>query len=258
MFNNFYNLLTMYKCVIIDSDPDTIERLTNYIEKTPNLKLWATYTDPVQAMKELISGDKVDLIILDADMPDISGIELARAVRLKTDKLILATAHTKYAYQAFEIEAQGYLLKPFTLLKFIRTIQKTFPDHLQQNRVVRVCDPDEDFFFVKSKDDNLKIIKVRYDEVVAAESKLNYVQLHTTKKSILTYMSLADIANWFSVERGFIQFQRSFIISKNKIDSIDGNTVTMYGGQKVTVGDYYKKDFNAFVKKYLMRAKRKP
>ncbi|MEO6851466.1 MAG: LytTR family DNA-binding domain-containing protein, partial [Mucilaginibacter sp.] len=115
----------------------------------------------------------------------------------------------------------------------------------------------DDYFFVKNKDDNLKIVKIRYDEVIAVESKQNYVLIHTLKKKVLTYMSLTEISKIFRQFPNFEQFQRSYIIGKDHIDSIDGNTIKMVNGLQITIGEYYKKDFTIFMSEKLIKARRK-
>src|SRR3982750_1482359 len=114
----------MYKCIIIDDEPQAIEGLKTYLAATPQLELLASYTDPVIALKEIVERDNVDLIFLDVDMPKINGIELAKVIRNKTKKLIFTTAHTKYAFDAFEADADAFLWKPYSLGKFIITIEK--------------------------------------------------------------------------------------------------------------------------------------
>lgn len=246
----------MYRCVIIDDEPHAIEGLKNYIVKIPELELIATYTDPVYALQEIAKGDGIDLLIIDIEMPEISGLELAGLIRAKTDKLLITTAHTKYAYEAFDIHADGYLLKPYSFAKFLATIHKLFPPIVRDSDFAGVHH-DQDFFFIKSKDDNLKLVKIRYDDIVMIESKLNYVMVYTVDRSILTYISLIEISNRMTRERGFEQFHRSFILNNKHIEYIEGNTITLNNGKKITVGEHYKKDFNAFVNRSLLKAKRK-
>jgi two-component system, LytTR family, response regulator len=248
-----YSNMYINKCVIIDDEPYAIDGLKNYIESIPNLVLFKSYTDPIQALIDLTNSDMVDLILLDINMPRISGIELSREIRQKTRKLVFTTSYTEYGYQAFEVEADAYLLKPYTLSKFAKTISKLFPP----NEVIK-CESTttDEYFFVKNKEENLKIVKIRYDEVVAIESKQNYVMIHTLSKKVVTYISLTEISKIFKPFPKFEQFQRSFILCKDHIDSIDGNTVKMINGLQITVGEYYRKDFADFLSNRLIRARR--
>jgi DNA-binding LytR/AlgR family response regulator len=243
-----------YKCIIIDDEPFTIGWLKNYIDSMPNLRLIKYYTDAVEALMEISNGNMVDLILLDIDMPGISGVELSKEIRKKTRKLVFSTAYKQYGYEAYEVDADAYLLKPYTFAKFAGTMSKIFQGDGQIKTTVKELD---DFFFVKNKDEHLKIVKIRYDDVVAVESKQNYVLIHTLSKKVLTYMSLTEISKILSQLHNFVQFQRSFIISKIHIDSIDGNTIKMINGLQITVGEYYRKDFAAFLTGRLLKTGRK-
>jgi DNA-binding LytR/AlgR family response regulator len=145
-------------------------------------------------------------------------------------------------------------MKPYTISKFVGTLARIFPANESPKDLS--ISPD-DFFFVKNKDEHLKIVKINYSDVVAVESKLNYVQIHTLSKKILTYMSLSEISKTLRHLQFFVQFQRSFIIGKRHIESIDGNTIKMVTGLQITVGEYYRKDFSAFLTERLIKAGRK-
>lgn len=243
----------MYKCIIVDDEPHAVAGLKRYIDSVPQLQLVKSYTDPLKALIEITAGEPVDLILMDVDMPGITGIELAKEVRQKTDKLIFTTAHRQYAFDAYEVEADAFLLKPYSLGKFIVIFNKLFPQKTGEGGLTAA----DDFMFIKSKEENLRLIKVNYSDIVAVESKMNYVQVHTRDKSFLTYSTLGEIAKKLLPREGFLQFQRSFIIAQDYIEYIEGNTIKMVTGAKITVGDYYKKYFNEFVDDKLFRAKRK-
>src|SRR5471030_2614302 len=103
--------MKLNKCVIIDDDEYAIEGLKNYIRSVPTLILEKSYTDPVEALMDITAGEMIDLILLDINMPKINGLELSREIRQKTRKLVFTTSYTKYGYEAFEAEADAYLLK---------------------------------------------------------------------------------------------------------------------------------------------------
>lgn len=243
----------MLSCIIIDDEIHAIEALKKYVSAIPELEVVDTYTDPLKALSALRVSKPVDLILMDVDMPGISGIELSREIRNKTDKLVITTSHTKYGYEAFEVAADAYLLKPFSLGKFLITISKLFPTSAECEEQDKI---DKDFFFVRSKEDQ-NLVRIRYKDVIVVESKLNYVKIHTTEKNILTYMPLNEIAKALNTSNGFIRFQRSFIMGQDHIESIEGNTIKMTNDQKITVGEYYRKDFHDFVNERLIKAKRK-
>nr|WP_315420986.1 LytTR family DNA-binding domain-containing protein [uncultured Pedobacter sp.] len=244
----------MYKCIIVDDEPHAIEGLIKHIESMPELDVIATYTDPVKALREISSGQQIDLVLLDVDMPAITGIELANEIRKKTDKLVFTTAHSKYAYEAFQVEANAFLLKPYSLTKFISTMSKLFP---KKDNVAGDPNDVDNFVLVKSKEENLKLIKVNIRDIIAVESKVNYIQIHVPNKSITTYMTLSEIAKILNEQKGFMQFQRSFILAKEHIESISGNSIKMKNGLVITVGEYYRKSFNALIDEKLLKTRRK-
>ncbi len=239
----------MFRCILIDDDHHAITGLEKYIDSCPGLEIVASYTDPLKALTSIIKGEPVDLILLDIDMPKINGIELSKEIRGKTSKLVFTTGHTKYGYDAFKVRADDYLLKPFSLGEFMISMNKIFPEYDGM--------ANKDFFFVKNKDDNHNIMNIKYDDVVAVESKLNYVMIHTVKKNVLTYMSLNEISKIFKSHPEFVQFQRSYIISQKHIEYFNGNTIRMNNGLELKVGKFYRKSFSDFVDKYLVKTERK-
>lgn len=244
-----------YTCIIIDDDAYAITGLQQYIELIPSLVLLRAYTDPVKALLELASAEKTDLMLVDIDMPRISGIELSRQLREKTHKLVFTTAHTQYGYEAFEVSADAYLLKPYTLAKFTATIAKLFPAAPTNDKAVATTN---DYFFVKSKADNHKLIKISFKDVITVESKQNYVLIYTTTQNITAYMSLTEAGGILGQLPGFVKYHRSFIINREHISSITGNTLKMSNGLQITVGDNFRKDFMTFLEGKLLKAGRRP
>jgi len=243
----------MYNCVIIDDELYALAALKKYIENCPELNLLAAYSSPILALRALQDSEPLDLILMDIDMPDINGIELSKLLRPKTNKLVFTTGHTKYAYEAFKLKADDYLLKPYTLAEFMSSIHKLFPAAEPKCLTPAL----NTTFLVKSKEDNLRMLNVRYADVVAVESKMNYIMIHTKMRKIITYLTLLEISKILSRYPGFLQFQRSFIIAEEHIDSITGNSIRMITGLEMTVGDYYRKDFALFVSEKLIRTKRR-
>lgn len=117
----------MLNCVIIDDERFAVHAIEKYIELLPKINVVASYTNSQLALEKITADDEVDMLFMDIDMPMLSGIDLAKAVRAKTKKLIFTTAHSKYAFDAFEVEADAFLLKPFTFSKFAITVNRLFP-----------------------------------------------------------------------------------------------------------------------------------
>ncbi|MFC1226181.1 LytR/AlgR family response regulator transcription factor [Pedobacter sp. BG31] len=243
----------MYRCVIVDDEPHAIEGLKKYLSSFERLILAASFTNPLTALKYFESIDCIDLVLLDINMPNINGIELSKILRNKTKRIVFTTAHTQYGYEAFKIEADDYLLKPFTLGEFITSMNKIFSLDAQKCNSLKK----NTSFLVKSKEDRYKMLNIKFSDVVAVESKMNYVMIHTLKRKILTYMTLSEVSDIFAHHPGFLKFQRSFILAEEHIDYISGNSIKMVNGCEMTVGDYYKKDFLSFVSEKLIKTKRR-
>lgn len=233
----------MMNCIIVDDDPTAINDLANYILNIPELNLIGSYTKPLEAaafLKQYPS--KIDILFSDVEMPLVNGLELATLVKNKTENVIFTTSHSKFAVEAFEVNAKAYLLKPFSFTKLMITLENLFPVNKEGVKTKK----EEDFFFIKSKEDNLKLIKVYFEEIIAFESLLNYVKIHTETKKIITHISLKDVNEILAHRKEFKQLHRSFIISINHISAIEGNTLIMTTGGKFTIGERYKNDLNVF------------
>ena len=241
-------------CIIIDDDQAAVDRLTAYISHIPMLNLIESYTDPLLALHLLSMTEPVDLILLDIHMPGINGIELAEIIRSRTDKLLFTTGHTKHAYDAFRVDGNGYLLKPFSLAQFIATINKLFSQSPNVGQ-----DPEkQDHFLVKSKADNLRLVNIRFEDIVAVESKLNYVLVHTKDRNITTHITLKEIAKILLSRANFFQFHRSYIINETHIDSLDSNTIYLTNALKIKVGETFRVDFLNYVSRTSINFSKRP
>lgn len=238
-----------YKCIIIDDETHAIEGLERYIATIPELEIFKTYNDSLIALKEIPKLPDVDLIFLDVDMPMINGLELAKEIRGKTNKLVFTTGHRSYAYEAFEAQADAYLLKPYSLGKFVITINKLFPEQeVEENAVISVSEEqNSDYFFVKAKFETIKMVKIRFDDVVFVESKEHDLNIFTLSDKLTTYMSLSDISKTLFMHSQFIQPHRSYIVNQNHIESVSGGSIKMVNKEAITIGDHYRKNFNDFI-----------
>ncbi len=241
-----------FSCVIIDDEEYALERLSGYIARLPELELLAAFSDPLLALSELRSMEVLDVVFLDIDMPELNGLELALAIRERTGKLVFVTAHAKYAYSAFQLKADDYLLKPYSLVQFLACVDKLFQGFsVDKPNVPTIQD---DFFFVRSREQSPKLVKIGFKEILMVESQRNYILIHTSSRQVLTYMSLIEIAGILAQQRGFIQIQRGFIIRADKIEYIEGNCVQLLSGRKIIVGKQYRDLFFEFVSERVLKA----
>lgn len=239
-----------YTCIIIDDETHAIEGLERYIATMSELEVVKTYTEPLLALKEILKSPPVDVIFLDVDMPMISGLELAKEIRGKTQKLVFTTGHRAHAYEAFEVQADAYLLKPYSLGKFIITVNNLFPEQeVEENSAISTnSEHYSDYFFVKAKLDTTKMVKIRFNDVVFVESKGHNLHISTLNgEYTTTYMSLSDISQTLFVHPQFMQPHRSYIVNENHIDSITGNRIKMTNKEEIAIGDQYRKNLNDFI-----------
>jgi DNA-binding LytR/AlgR family response regulator len=246
----------MLKCTIVDDEQFSINALSKYIELMPDFEINGIFTNPVQALHSISTDEQTNVLFMDIDMPDISGLELAKALRSKTDKLIFTTAHSKYAFDAFEVEGDAFLLKPFTFAKFSTTLNRLFPKN--HNNTSSTARQNDDYFLVKSKEDGLAIVKIKFSDVVAFESAQNYIKIHLVNNKTLTaYLTLKDILQLLKYRKGFMQLHRAFIIATNNISHIKGHQILMNNNLSFTVGEMYREPFAAYLDEKLMVTARK-
>jgi len=242
-------------CIAIDDQPDCLDAISDYIGNMPVLSLVTYYQDPLVALCEISKGEIVDLIFMDIEMPGISGIDLSAAIRHKTRKLVFTTAHSEYATQAYDLYADGFLLKPFSFSKFSKLIEKLFLDGINVQIPMKVQKPDK-FFFVKNREDKNKLTRVKFDEIIAIESQGNYVKIFTESTTIITYILFDEVKSLLLKQPGFIQIHRTFVISVDRIKTIGGDIIAMNNDILVKVGKSYKKELNDFVELYIIKTGR--
>lgn len=230
-----------HTCIAIDDEANALKSLINYIQLHPNLKLVKSFTDSSETLDYINPQEVVDVIFTDIEMPKISRLELASIVKHKVKKIVFTTGHTKYRYDAFELEPQVFLLKPYGFTKFTQIINKLF---LEPTAIETIVKPLDDSFYVKEK---TKLIKLYFDEVIAFESKLHYIIIYTLKFKVTTYWNLTEVQKTLMNRFEFIQVHRSFIISEKHIESIEGNNIRLSNSLCITVGRKYKADFEKMI-----------
>ncbi|MFA6084206.1 LytR/AlgR family response regulator transcription factor [Mucilaginibacter sp.] len=246
----------MLNCIIVDDEQFSVDAITKYIDMLPRMNIVGVYTDPQLALEKVSSESDVDLLFMDIDMPRINGLELAKALRSKTQKLIFTTSHSKYAFDAYQVEGDAYLLKPFSFGKFSTTINRLFPNTTEAK--ASVSSHEDEYFLVKNKEEDLRIVKVKYKEVIAFESSHNYVKIHlVNNKPVIAYLTIKDILELLGSRDIFKQFHRAFIISTDCISYIEGNTIRMNNNLAFSVGESYRDNFSAYLAGKLLKTSRK-
>lgn len=243
-----------FNCIAVDDDLANLELLCDYLTTLDDYELLESFTDPIKAMNSIVAGDNVDIVFMDIEMPSLSGIDLAKIIRHKTRNLIFTTAHSKYALNAFEIDADAFLLKPYSLGHFATVLHK-----LQSRRILlgpAMENNNDQYFFIKSKNDKSKLVKIRFDEIIAIESIQNYISIYTTQKTVVAHITLTKIKEILKNNNSFIQIHRSFIISRNYLEEIENNLVRMKNDLLLTIGENYRDELIGFVKTRTIRTGR--
>jgi len=220
------------KCLIIDDEPIARKLLQEYIEETDFLELVGVAVNPLKAAG-LINSTEVDLIFLDINMPKMSGLEFLRSAP-NLPMVIMTTAYGQYALDGFELAVVDYLVKPFSLDRFLKACMKAFELKSLKDSKSANPKPDAGHFFVKCEG---KIEKVVYDELIFIEAMANYVVLHTINDKMVVYLTIKGILEKLPADQ-FVQVHKSFIVNTEKINTIEGNMLHL-GGAKITMGLSY-------------------
>lgn len=218
----------MLKAIAIDDEPLALAVVRSHAGKVPFVELKAEFTDAFKAM-EYLQREAVDLIFLDIKMPDISGLDFYNSLN-KKPLVIFTTAYSEHAVSSFELDAVDYLLKPFSLARFIKGCNKAYELFNLRNAA-----KGKDHVFVKTGYDQ---VRIAFDELYYLEATGNYVTLVLNDKRVLSRMTITECDSIFP-DGAFIRIHRSFIAAVSKIAKIERHQVTMQNGDVLPVGQSY-------------------
>ena len=225
-------------CIIADDEPIARQILENYIEQIPNLELSASCKDSFEVL-EILQKQSVDILFLDINMPKLSGLSLLKTFR-KRPNIIITTAYPEYAIEGFELSVTDYLLKPFSLERFIQAVIKVQEKHhiKKEDETVLVKEKGEinSSVFVKS---DKKLIKIPFNTIQYIEAYGNYIKIYTDTM-ILTPNTLSDFFSKLPKE-DFIQIHKSFVINFKELKLIEGNQVVLNNNSTLPIGKSYRK-----------------
>lgn len=219
------------KCAAIDDEPLALQLIKTYAERIPAIQLVKTFEDGISGV-EYLNKVPVDLLFLDINMPDISGIDLAKALTQKP-LIIFTTAYRQFAYEGFQLEAIDYLLKPIEFDNFSKAVQKAIAYSTFKNK--QFTDPDETAIYVHSE---YRLIKILLRDVEYIESMEDYVKIYNgAEKPILSLMTLKKVIDMLPPKQ-FARIHRSYVINTTKIKSIAQKKVQMES-ISLPIGDSY-------------------
>lgn len=230
------------KCLIVDDEPPAIRLLEKYVSKVAFLELVTTTTSSLEALS-IIDKDDVDLVFLDIQMPDLTGIQLSKIIQGKT-KVIFTTAYPQFALESYSLSAVDYLLKPFEFERFYQAVLKlkTNSKTIEVNESVKT----DRYLFVKTDGKN-NFEKVYVKDICYIEGLKNYVAIHLKNKQIITYNTLKSIEE-FLPKTEFIKVHKSYIVSLHHIHKTDSLSVYI-NDKALPIGDSHKKVFFETIQK---------
>lgn len=242
-------------CLIVDDEPMARSLLEQYVQKVPSLRLLQSCSSPLDAMA-FLRDHAVDILFLDIQMPEITGITLLKILH-KKPLVILTTAYSDYAMEGYELDVLDYLLKPITLERFLkavekatqrlaatqppvadiseRTVEKTVPER-------PVAEPVQPFIFVK---DGTKLVKIRLGDILYVEGLKDYVAIHTRQQKIVSLQRLKSLEDVLPADR-FIRIHHSYIVSLEGMDAVHRDKVQV-GSAFIPISDTYRRAFREFI-----------
>ena len=220
-----------YTCIIIEDEPLALEKTKDFVNKVPFLTLSATFDNALTGLTYL-NNNKVDLLFLDINMDELSGIELLESSKINS-QVIITTAYQEYALKGYELQITDYLLKPFTFHRFLQAVNKA-----QENLSRRIAGRQADFIFVKTEN---RLEKIMINEILYVEGMRDYLRLHCVSKKIMTLQSFSELEQMIPAHLVF-RVHKSYMVAINKIESIERSRIKI-AGQVIPVSETYKEAF---------------
>lgn len=223
--------MNQHNCIIIEDEPLALERTKNFVEKIPFLHLSATFDNALTGLAYLKS-NKVDILFLDINMDELTGVELLESSKIDS-QVIITTAYQEYALKGYELDVTDYLLKPFTFHRFLQAVNKA-----QTNLEKKHPSPPAEFIFVKTEN---RLEKILFSEVLYIEGMRDYRRIHTTTKSIMTLQNFKELEQLIPASI-ICRVHKSYMVALHKIEAIERNRIKL-GNQMIPISETYKSLF---------------
>lgn len=225
-------------CIILDDEPFAVKLIADYASKVPQLNVLYAGSEVFKAI-ELLNSQIVDLIFLDIQMPDLTGIELMQLFNQKHN-FIITSAYAEYALDVYQFHVIDFLLKPIVFNRFYQSVEK----YNRWQETFQSVDTD-DYLFVKA---DRKHYKIATDSILYIEGLKDYIRIHTNTEKIIVLENMKDILTKLPENR-FVRIHRSYIIPLDKIRVIEGNQIQMSNGEYLSVGETYRKLIGEWIDK---------
>ena len=232
------------KTIAIDDEPLALKLVSDYISKTPFLELSGAFDNPLDAI-DFLSDHVVDLIFVDIQMPDLTGIEFTRSLE-DPPKIIFTTAYEKYALEGYKLNAIDYLLKPFSYEEFLKAAGKARKQVELEINSLPTVEANNQFLFLKSE---YKIRRINFNDILYIEGLKDYIKVYTTTddKPVMSLNSVKSLELKLPEDK-FMRVHRSFIVNLDKIDTIERSRI-IFGKVYIPVSDQYKDKFQEYLDK---------
>lgn len=236
----------MIRCIAIDDEPLALTQISAYIIQVPYLELVESCRDAFSAI-EILSREKIDLIFVDINMPDLNGLDFVRSLPIKPI-IIFTTAYSEYALEGFRVDALDYLLKPFGYQEFLHSTNKALHqyDLIQGNHKQAESIIDNEYVFVNA---DYKNIKVKISDITYIESQREYIKIFSaTELPVMTQISLKSIEEQLPQQQ-FMRVHRSFIVNLNRVKEVSRAGIMFGTNVAIPIGEQYRDKFNDFIGK---------
>jgi len=221
-------------CIIVEDEPLALERAKSYVLRLPYLRLLATFDNGIDAML-FLKDNKVDLLFLDINMGEFSGIQLLEATNTGS-QVIITTAYNEYALKGFELNVTDYLMKPYTFERFIQAVDKV------QEKLQRKESAEKKFIFIKTE---YRLERLLLSDMVYIEGMRDYRRIHTLSKRIMTLKTFKDLEQEIP-ESIMCRVHKSYMVALDKIDSVERDRIRI-GELIIPISETYKKNFFALI-----------
>ena len=218
-------------CIIVEDEPLALERTKSYVLKLPFLKLLTTFDNGMDALV-FLKANKVDLIFLDINLGEMSGIQLLEVGKI-SNQVIIITAYNEFALKGFELNVTDYLMKPYTFERFLQAVERA-----QYNLLKDEAIPGKDFIFIKTE---YRLEKILLNEILYIEGMRDYRRIHSIHKRIMTLQTFKEFEQEIPATI-LCRVHKSFMVSLAKIDSIERDRIKIKD-TLIPISETYKKTF---------------
>lgn len=230
----------MIRCLVVDDEPLALDIIEDYISKVPFLELVKSTTSAIEGLS-LVQNDNIDLVFLDVQMPELTGLQFLKILNGKCD-VILTTAYSQYALEGYELDVIDYLLKPIAFDRFYKAAQKVLQQKQNSSPIplpeTLATHTPHNFIFVKTEH---KIQKIYLDDILYIEGLKDYISIFTKSERIITLQNMKKMEDALPSGR-FVRVHKSYIIALDKIDSIERSRIQITD-KIIPVGDTYRESF---------------